>query len=377
MDCIDPVIGVDYYLESRLASIRKLDTSVYLAEPKDDLYRRLLHGLLGLDDGVSGLHWLEQTRSDIAALIALVLSLQLARRLCEIGTMNSIQPRGHDTERGARQAAHNKYFAQYGDLIQSVERSFVPSSAGHVIETVERVGEYERLVPVLTRMRRLSHLEAEASPSHSIIDPGLDTLLADLLRLPDSTDPLQWLIVHRRSLTARLTLAHVLATAVPMTDLLNCASRGIGVLRSIRPTIRTQSHGRLKVSIRQIDVMEGGFAIKIKARLRIPKGWVSSKNTAARWEGFNSVRDSNGGHYIVQMASVDIIQRPWWWTEHLTLACWPALEGAHELIFDAHPACLSVYKFPMEGSSLVPTLGPILGEVSCTAFLSGDDTGAH
>ena len=224
-------------------------------------------------------------------------------------------------------------------------------------------------------MRQQSQLPTEASPSRSCVDPGLDTLLADLLRLEDTIDPIEWLRAHRQPLIARLTLGHIVANAAPMNDIANSAARGAGVLRSIRPTSRCQSHGCIRVSIRQIDVMDDGFAVKIKARFRVPTRWRSTKDTVARWEGFGSVSDSEGGQYVVQMVSVDIRRRPWWWTEHLTLACWPGIGGAGKLRFDAHPAFLSVYRFPTAGSTLVPTPGPIVGKVTCTVSLSRSGAG--
>ena len=52
----------------------------------------------------------------------------------------------------------------------------------------------------------------------SQVDPGPDTLLADLLRLPDLTDPVRWLQDHRLSLAARLVLEHLLQRVIPMED---------------------------------------------------------------------------------------------------------------------------------------------------------------
>ena len=81
----------------------------------------------------------------------------------------------------------------------------------------------------------------------SQVDPGPDTLLADLLRLPDSTDPVRWLQDHRLSLAARLVLEHLLQRVVPMEDLVVSAING-SPLRSIRPRVHTRSNGRLHVS---------------------------------------------------------------------------------------------------------------------------------
>ena len=363
------IVGADHSLEARFHSIRKLGTRIELAEPSNALFRQLFHEVLGLDESASILKWMAQRRPDAAAQVALILSLDLARNIAE--SKISISAGQSATER-----AYKKRHTQYGDLFQSEKHWFDSSHPfWNSLEPGSNAAEYKRITSVITSMRQQSHLPTEISPSRSSLDPGLDTLLADLLRLPDSIDPLQWLIGHRQCLTARLALAHMVTSAVPMKHIVDSAARGAGVLRSIHPTMRLQSHGCLRVSIRQIDVMEDGFAVKIEARFRIPTGWRSIKDTVARWEGFSSVSDSEGGQYVVQMASVDICQRPWWWTEYLTLACWPAIGVADKLICDARPAYLSVYRFPTAGSTLVPTPGPILGGVSCTARLRESESG--
>ena len=126
----------------------------------------------------------------------------------------------------------------------------------------------------------------------SQVDPGPDTLLADLLRLPDSTDPVRWLQDHRLSLAARLVLEHLLQRVVPMEDLVVSAING-SPLRSIRPRVHTRSNGSLHVKVRQIDILELGFALHLRVRFSLPRGWSSAKQQGIirQWEGFRSIRD--------------------------------------------------------------------------------------
>ena len=330
------VVGRELRLQDRMTALRNLRPGTRLSWPEGDRSRKVLRELLSLAEDIDILRWLAAETGDVVALLALGRSLEIADQM-------------------------------YGALLQSDEDWAVSKRWG---DTVDGPSEHRRLVDALMRFRRKIGLPTETSPKPAQVDPGPDTLLADLLRLPDSTDPVRWLQDHRLSLAARLVLEHLLQRVVPMEDLVVSAING-SPLRSIRPRVHIRSNGRLHVKVRQIDILELGFALHLRVRFTLPRGWSSAKQPGIirQWEGFRSIRDNAGHHYVVQVASMNTSNQMWWWNGDQTLVCWPALEDARELTLEAQPAYLSLYRPPSEGKTIVPIPGPILGGVSYTAVV--------
>lgn len=363
----DTVVGRELGLQDRMTALRNLRPGTRLSWPEGDLSREVLRELLSLPESIDVLRWLEAERGAAVALLAIEQSLDMAGMM--YGAQNRIVSGmlTSEQERQVHQSLQDKYGAMYGPLLRSDEDWGAPKQRGDI---VDGPSEHRHLVDALTRLRRKISLPAETSPSRSQVDPGPDTLLADLLRLPDSTDPARWLQDHRLSLSSRLVLEHLLQGAFPMGDLVLSATNGSS-LRSIRPKVHTRSKGLLHVKVQQIDILELGFAVRVRVRFRLPKGWPSAKQPGIvrQWEGFRSVRDNAGHHYVVQVASGGVSNQIWWWHGDQTLVCWPALEDARELTLEAQPAYLSLYRPPGEGGTLIPIPGPSLGRISCTAVI--------
>ena len=363
----DTVVGRELRLQDRMTALRNLRPGTRLSWPEGDLSREVLRELLSLPESIDVLRWLEAERGAAVALLAIEQSLDMAGMM--YGAQNRIVSGmlTREQERQVHQSLQDKYGAMYGSLLQSDEDW---AASKRWSDTVDGPSEHRRLVDALMRFRRKIGLPTETSPSRSQVDPGPDTLLADLLRLPDSTDPVRWLQDHRLSLAARLVLEHLLQRVVPMEDLVVSAING-SPLRSIRPRVHIRSNGRLHVKVRQIDILELGFALHLRVRFSLPRGWSSAKQPGIiwQWEGFRSIRDNAGHHYVVQVASMNTSNQMWWWNGDQTLVCWPALEDARELTLEAQPAYLSLYRPPSEGGSIIPLPGPSLGEVSCTAVI--------
>ena len=361
------VVGRELRLQDRMTALRNLRPGTRLSWPEGDRSRKLLRELLSLAEDIDILRWLAAERGDVVALLALGRSLEIADQM--YGAQNRIVSGmlTSEQERQAHQALEGKYGSMYGSLLQSDEDWVAPKRWG---DTIDDRPEYGRLVDALMELRRKTGLPTETSPSRSQVDPGPDTLLADLLRLPDSTDPARWLQDHRLSLSSRLVLEHLLQGAFPMGDLVLSATNGSS-LRSIRPKVHTRSKGLLHVKVQQIDILELGFALHLRVRFSLPRGWSSAKQPGIirQWEGFRSIRDNAGHHYVVQVASMNTSNQMWWWHGDQTLVCWPTLEHTRELTLEAQPAYLSLYRPPSEGKTIVPLPGPSLGEVSCTAVI--------
>ena len=363
----DTVVGRELRLQDRMTALRNLRPGTRLSWPEGDLSREVLRELLSLPESIDVRRWLEAERGAAVALLAIEQSLDIAGMM--YGAQNRIVSGmlTREQERQVHQSLQDKYGAMYGALLRSDEDWGAPKQRG---DTGEAASEHRHLVDALTRLRRKIGLPTETSPSRSQVDPGPDTLLADLLRLPDSTDPARWLQDHRLSLSSRLVLEHLLQGAFPMGDLVLSATNGSS-LRSIRPKVHTRSKGLLHVKVQQIDILELGFALHLRVRFSLPRGWSSAKQPGIirQWEGFRSIRDNAGHHYVVQVASMNTSNQMWWWHGDQTLVCWPALEDARELTLEAQPAYLSLYRPPSEGKTIVPIPGPILGGVSYTAVI--------
>ena len=363
----DTVVGRELRLQDRMTALRNLRPGTRLSWPEGDRSRKLLRELLSLAEDIDILRWLAAERGDVVALLALGRSLEIADQM--YGAQNRIVSGmlTSEQERQVHQSLQDKYGAMYGALLRSDEDWGAPKQRG---DTVDGPSEHRHLVDALMELRRKTGLPTETSPSRSQVDPGPDTLLADLLRLPDSTDPARWLQDHRLSLSSRLVLEHLLQGAFPMGDLVLSATNGSS-LRSIRPKVHTRSKGLLHVKVQQIDILELGFALHLRVRFSLPRGWSSAKQPGIirQWEGFRSIRDNAGHHYVVQVASMNTSNQMWWWHGDQTLVCWPALKDARELTLEAQPAYLSLYRPPSEGKTIVPIPGPILGGVGYTAVI--------
>ena len=367
MSTYETVVGRELRLQDRMTALRNLRPGTRLSWPEDDLSRAMFRELLSLPESIDVLQWIEVERGAAVAMLSLGRSLEIAEQM--YGAQNRIVSGmlTGERERQAPQSLWDKYGTIYGSLLEFNEDWAAPKRSG---DTVDDSSEHRRLVDALMRLRRKVGLPTETSPSRSQVDPGPDTLLADLLRLPDSTDPVRWLQDHRLSLAARLVLEHLLQRVVPMEDLVVSAING-SPLRSIRPRVHTRSNGRLHVKVQQIDILELGFALHLRVRFSLPRGWSSAKQPGIirQWEGFRSIRDNAGHHYVVQVASMHTSNQMWWWHGDQTLVCWPTLEHTRELTLEAQPAYLSLYRPPTGGGSIIPLPGPSLGEVSCTAVI--------
>ena len=351
-----------------MTALRNLRPGTRLSWPEDDLAQEVLRELLSLPESIDVLRWLEAEKGAAVALLALGQSLEIAEQM--YGAHNRIVSGmlTSEQERQVHQSLQDKYGAMYGPLLESDEDWAAPKRRGAAIDSPP---EHRRLVDALMQFRPKIGLPTETSPSRSQVDPGPDTLLADLLRLPDSTDPAQWLRDHRLPLSSRLVLEHLLQGVFPMEDLVLPAING-SPLHSIRPNVRTRSSSRLlHVNVQQIDILELGFAVRVRVRFRLPKGWPSAKQPGIvrQWEGFRSVRDNAGHHFVVQVASGGVSNQMWWWHGDQTLVCWSALEDTRELTLEAQPAYLSLYRPPGEGGTLIPIPGPSLGGISCTIVI--------
>ncbi len=359
----DTMIVDDFHLHEQLIALRHLRPGTRLPHPQGPLARQLRDELLQLSDERDPLLWLQQERGLVTALLMLSLALDLASHLylsmqqmlhlsSEPGT---ILQREQITEYEAQQAT------LFGRLL-TFAGDYPPPAVS--LERITGISDSGHLLTELARLRQQSALPTEFSPSRSSDEPGITLLLSDLLRLPGTRDPLQWLQEERGDLSAREVLAYLVRQSCPPPDFLQDAPQ---VRSSVHPETHLRIRSNLSVHIERIDFYEQGFAIYLRARLRDPEATGKRPPHAPpffpnQWKGFDRIVDNHGWYYLSQ-SEVHPFLRLWWWQERIILRCYPSVGDAQELFVQSQPAALAAYRIPLLGNELVPIPGPILGEM--------------
>ena len=369
-------IAMDLKLQDRLTAVRNVRPGARFARLQDGLAQELLQELLGLPERVNAQQWLAAERGAAVALLTLQKILILAGMM--YGCYHRLPPpfSRESAREGLREDAQEADGGLFGALLRAKAGWAAPTQAIH---SSADPSARRRLEEALRELRRQSGLPTEAAPARSQVDPAPDTLLADLLRLPDSADPVQWLQDHRPALCAQYILQHVLRGAIPakhMDDLMGLIYPRMraGALRDhlFPPEEQADASGRLHASVTQIDRRAHGFVVYVECRYGLLPEQLSKESLeyGGLWEGFRSVRDSAGHHYVVDtVPRLESNNPTWWWKGEVAHACWPALGEARELILESQPAYLTVYRRPREGGTLIPLPGPSLGSAHCTAVL--------
>jgi hypothetical protein len=352
----DTVIVADIRQREQLRAMRQLHPDACLPQPTGQLARQILDDLLNLPDERDPLLWLREERRLSIAVLMLSGVLDLAAMLREGIHRKS---RSHAELSGF--PAHivteqtSQWALLFGQLLTSTDQWNIPTT--HV-ETVASLSEANQLVSELAQLRRPSRLPTEEAPAHSLLEPGQQLLLADLLRLPNTVDPLQWLQDERSEMSARYVLTYLLNQVQPSPSILQ-TGLGSYTRSSVYPKARLQVRN-ISARVEQISFYESCFTIQLRARIHGPT--ISASSHPSHWQGFEQVIDDRGYHYLVQVADYQLSSQFWWWREHLTLLCWPALqEDARELTLLSQRAALTVYREPRLGGELTPMPSPVLG----------------
>ena len=380
----DTAIVAELKLQDRLTAFRNLRPGARLARLKGGLAQGLLQELLGLPEGVNALQWLAAEQGAAVALLTLKKTLNLAEEL--YGSVNCVANVPPLFKREGDEAWRQSYLRQYGGLYGAL----LTADAGWTaptqqIDVSNDLSARRRLEEALRELRRQSGLAPEDAPNRSRVSPGMGTLLADLLRLPDSVDPARWLHTQRLALCAEYVLRGVSRGAIPkepMKDLMDLIQPSFKLgepprvlsPRSLRPEVETHTSDRLQLSVTRLDLLEQGFVVYVECRFGVPPDGPFMDNPVTGptviWEGFRSVRDSAGRHYVVNgVPSAQSTNSPRWRKGEVAHACWPALGEARELILESQPAYLTVHRSPIEGDTIIHVPGPSLGNVRCTAVL--------
>lgn len=366
----DRAIAEHIYLCDQVHAMRYLRPGTELPHIKVSLAQQMRDDLLRLPDKDNTLHWLEEERGQATALLALSLAIDLAARMRRSGQQSRRlhMDWGAPSENVSPLLSTEWETILFGRLLSTNDSTNdISMDLVRVSETLDETVASTILINIWTQMRRECALPVERNPSISRSDPGLRTLLADLLRLPDMVDPLQWLHEERGAFCAYLVLAYLIRQSLPPAGII--ATVGAYTRPSLRLKGRPHVAGDMSVRLDQIDFHELGFSLHLRARFRAmrPPLNESHLDSSVVWEGFSRVIDDYGYRYLVQATNRQVAKLPWRqgrWQERLTLICSPALGSARKLMLQSSPATIATYYVPQFGNELIPLPSPTLGEIT-------------
>lgn len=363
----DHVIAEVLHLHEQLRAMRHMRSSVLLARPTGQLAQRLLDDLLRLPDHYDPSHWLQQEALQSTTLLALGLlvdsATQLKQNAAHLRRLQNMSALSREP------ILINQYAGLFGELLSASNWDTELTTLWAEKLTDRAVDE--DLLMQLEHLRHQSNLPVEISPQRSLLEPGYQTLLADILRLPATYSPLQWLQEHRSVLCSHLVLSYLIHKVCPSPDFLQDKL-------VVRPALHPKAHlhikHRLSIRIQKVEFFEQSFAIHMDVRIYTPRERVLPQNLRQtlplQWEGFNRIIDDRGYYYLTHVSNCRISNQLWWWSEELTLLCYPSVENAHELILESQPLVLAKYGIPSLGDELYSLPGPILGNLTYHLRLS-------
>ena len=219
----DTAIVAELRLQDRLTALRNVRPGTQLARLTSGLAQGILQELLSLPERVNAQRWLAAERGAAVALLTLKHALNLAEMM--YGSVNCVGNVPLLFKREGDEVWRQSYLRQYGGLYGALLTADGGWNAPkQAIHSSDDSSARRCLWEALRELRRQSGLLTEAAPTRSQVIPGVKTLLGDLLRLPDSVDPVRWLHAHRLALCAHDALQDILRGAIPaepMKDLMD------------------------------------------------------------------------------------------------------------------------------------------------------------
>ncbi|MCS6938830.1 MAG: hypothetical protein RMJ55_13400 [Roseiflexaceae bacterium] len=362
-------LAADVRQRDQLAALRHLRPGVPLTYPRGPLARRLFADLLALDDEIDPLPWLVSARAPTVALLTLALALDFATFCAGYrGTLQRALASACDAGRSAALDVETRDRALFGRMLSAPDEWLVPDGLFDRIDA----GDADELRRFLRQLRVRSELSAEALPQRSLIEPTLAVVLADLLRLPDTVDPVAWLATTRSDAVARICLYKLLQRVIPTPQQLS-AARGAAVRPPFEPRLRLRA-GPLTARLERMEFYHNGFRLHFRVRIvsadaaRMMVRPVSPV-VLTMWEGVTGVVDDAGHRYVMQVEDYQVTNQCWWWRQKLTLVGWPALNTTRSITLLAQPLVLTRCRTPQFGDQLIPLAAPELGAIRLRVLL--------
>lgn len=338
----------DYVLtRARANAVRHLPPGTVLRRPSGAVEQRLWADLLALPSEADPWTWLCHERGEATAMLALRLVLDYARRQCK--TLRRL-PAGISIP-----AAYRRF---WGDLL-SVPAPNHPFTRGLWRPPPAAPAELRDLIAQMRpSMRPLAVTEL----------PRLDarlSLLADLLSVPASVDPIAWLRERRALPAAFVSIAHVLNQCLPQRN----ALRPSGPVRHLVPGhVRICASRRMLIMVERLTFDDVGCLclIHLTAYFSL-RGVIRRDDLHAAipmWRGFTEVSDDRGYQYLTEVVESQGGTNLWGWKQKLTLSVYPNVSAARELTFMARPVLMHVINHTLHEVIPVTVPGNLLWRVA-------------
>lgn len=310
-------VHLGYWKERQLVeqvrALRRLPPDTWLPTPAHQPDRDLLAGLLDVGN-TDPLRWIEERHAELAARVLLWIALDRIRSLVRGVRLAGLA--GH----GIPANEYRPLLANLLDLPEDAEPFRL------LADTHPTTASPELLRSVFQAFHALHQGTPPAAyvggDEHLPIEP----LLASLLQLPKTADPLQWIQDEHSHVAAVATLSHILnQVRPPHSMLLGPEMKLEEPLRVLHPNVRLRAEG-LSLVLRKVILGKTSFTLSLNARipermLRIPFG----SGRRIEWVGIARVVDNLGHQYVVWDHLHEGQTRWRAYNMTLLLVCYPAI----------------------------------------------------
>ncbi len=333
----------DRYFTERLRALRHLKPDTFLPQITAKEDKALFEELLHLPDEVQASSWLQNNLSRRIMAIALRI---LIVQICNLYNYLIIV--------SSRVSMDDYYRRMLGGFLEHSE-DILPFSRRDELENSSDSESllYSLLQQIQSLYRRASLLTAFHARNER------DQILADLLRLPEGVDPIEWLKQEHEIFAIRLVLSHLLHR-FSVTHGAWAAFTTIGVLKVNRVFYPLPA---VRVRIKEVTFKTEGFLVQASVDLsprRLPLS-EDPRPSLFVWRGFERVVDNQGYHYLTWAEEIHSGNTSFHrYQEQLTMAFYPSIAAdSTALTFLSQPMIFETSAFLQEGCQ--PHLSEIAG----------------
>ncbi len=328
-------------MRAQVIALRHLPPETWLPKPVHLPDRELVAQLLALPDEADPFQWLQFHHSELAARVLLWKALDTLHSL--VRGIPLARRTGIPLQAGKRES-------WLGNLLE-LEEGAEPYLA--MVDSHPTTISPDLLREVFSQWRRLRqagpplpHLESTSEDLMPLLP-----LLDELFRLPETSDPLQWIQQERSHLAAYVTLSHILGEIRPPDPLvLNSEGKIPLPVKVLHPKI-SQQMADLTVEMHEIVLGRNSFTLELRTSLpnRLLQDALGP-GLGIRWQAVEQVVDDGRNHYVVWHALQEGGTRWHRYELSLRLVCYPApAASAREITLESKDTTISVTHQPDEG----------------------------
>jgi putative transcriptional regulator len=306
-------------MRAQVAALRHLPPETWLPKPVHLPDRELVAQLLALPDETDPFEWLQLQHGELAARVLLWKALDTLHSMVQ--GIPPARRTGIPLQAGKREA-------WLGNLLKLQEGT---EPYLRMVDTHPTTISPDLLREVFGQWRALR----QAGPPLPSLEIDKDEfmpllpLLDELFRLPETSDPLQWIQQERGHLAAYATLYHLLGEIKPPHPVLLSPQEKIDrLIRVLHPKLSKQMAG-LTVEMHEIVLGKNSFTLELRTSLPIRLLQDALRpGLGIRWQAAEQVVDDLGYQYVIWQALEEGGTR---WRRYelaLRLVCYPALAAS-------------------------------------------------